>query len=108
MGDCLHELSQYETAHQEYSARAVSSRSTRPLEAPDLWRRLAENVADVGDSLYRDEETQQALPVYQLLMTDAGLASTSVLYTDRPSLLPHRTEGVGLAQGAADGTPLPS
>src|SRR5213078_4132165 len=81
IADCLHELNQFEKAHQEYLRASRFEQINASLEAPDLWRRLAENVADWGDSLYRDDQTPQATPIYTLLMTDGGVASNSVLYT---------------------------
>jgi hypothetical protein len=106
MGDCLNELSQYEQAQEEYLRASRFGQINAALEAPDLWRRLAENIAEWGDSRYREEETNQALPVYQLLMTEAGLASTSVLYTT-PSLLPTGQKVAAWLKALADGTPLP-
>jgi hypothetical protein len=106
MGDCLRQLNQFAQAHQEYLRASQYQAINKPLEAPDLWRRMAENVADWGDSLYRDEQTQAALPVYELLMKNDFLASSSEFYTS-PNLAPTGQTAAAWLKALKDGTPLP-
>ncbi len=80
MGDCHHHLGEFEQAQEEYRRAAGHRFINLNVEAPDLWRRLALNVQEWGDSLYRKGDTEAALPIYQLLMDEARAATDSFLY----------------------------
>ena len=106
MGDCLRQLNQFAQAHQEYLRASQYEGINKALEAPDLWRRMAENVADWGDSLYRDDQTQAAVPVYELLMKNDFLASNSEFYTSA-NLAPTGQAAAAWLKALKDETPLP-
>jgi hypothetical protein len=57
------------------------------VEAPYLWGRLALLYLDWGDSLFRQGDSQDALPIYSRVINPDDTAPTSVLYTT-PSLTP--------------------
>ncbi len=106
MGDCLRQLNRFAQAHQEYLRASQYEGINKALEAPDLWRRMAENVADWGDSLYRDDQTQAAVPVYELLMKNDFLASNSEFYTSA-NLAPTGQAAAAWLKALKDETPLP-
>ena len=81
MGDCHMHLGEHEEAQSQYGRASRYDFINLTREAPDLWRRMAENVVAWGDSLYRVGRTDEALPVYDLLMGDDRLASDSLFYT---------------------------
>lgn len=106
MGDCHSRLGEYEAAQEQYQRAASYELINLKLEAPDLWRRIGENVVAWGDSLYRDGETEEALPIYQLLMTEDGRASSSFLYT-QVSLKPTGDQVAAWLDAVADDAALP-
>ena len=99
MGDCHYEIGEYEDAQAQFRRAAAYPSINRPLEAPDLWRRIAENVLAWGDSLYKNDLAQNALPIYRLLVLETDTAPASFLYTDA-SLSPTGTDGQSVAGGS--------
>ncbi len=87
IADCLHQLQRFEAAHEEYSRASRYELINLALEAPDLWRRMADNVLAWGDALYRAGDGQSALPVYELLLKQDTTPGSSLFYTS-PSLSP--------------------
>lgn len=81
LGDCYSQLGQYELAESYYLQAAGYSYLNPALEAPSLWGRLADNTLRWGDSLYRAEQMDDAKPIYSKLITQAGAAGGSQLYT---------------------------
>jgi tetratricopeptide (TPR) repeat protein len=106
MGDCLHAMNQFAAAHDEYVRASQSDVINVPLEAPDLWRRMAQNIADWGDALYRDDLTDAAADVYALLVQPDELAPSSLLYTT-PALTPTGQAVTAWLKALHDETPLP-
>lgn len=106
MGDCYQRLGEFAAAQEQYLRAARYQFINLEAEAPNLWQRLAENVLAWGDSLYREEETQQALPIYGLIMTPQTVAANSVLYTT-VSLAPTGAVVKGWIEALVNGTPLP-
>ena len=82
MGDCLHHLGEYEEAQKEYRRAGQYRHISIPLEAANLWRRLAENILAWGDSFYRAGDTEQAIAVYSTVMDQQRQAADSFLYND--------------------------
>ncbi len=87
IGDCYHHLNEFEKAQEQYRRAASHDLVNRNVEAPDLWRRLAENAAAWGNSLFRNEDPQAALPVFNLVVNERNEAPASFLYT-LPALAP--------------------
>jgi tetratricopeptide (TPR) repeat protein len=87
IGDCYHHLEEFDKAQEQYRRAASHDLINRNVEAPDLWRRLAETAAAWGNSLFRNEDPQAALPVYNLVVNERNEAPASFLYT-LPALAP--------------------
>lgn len=81
MGDCHHHLGEFAEAQAQYRRASEYQFINTELEAPDLWRRLAENHLRWGDSLYRDGKTAEALPIYEVVMDLHHAATNSFLYS---------------------------
>jgi Tc toxin complex TcA C-terminal TcB-binding domain len=81
LGDCFSGSGQYALAESYYLQAAAYSYINLALEAPALWVRLADNTVRWGDSLYRDERVDDCRPIYSKVITQAGEAGTSPLYT---------------------------
>jgi hypothetical protein len=98
LGDCYQAAGNYERAEQYYLQTAQYSYLNPALEAPGLWTRLARNVADWGDALYRDERLDEARAVYsKLIQSDGKAAATSALFTT-PSLAQPAAQALALIQ----------
>ena len=106
IGDCLNRLNRFAAAHEQYERASRYSMINTELEAPDLWRRMAENIAAWGDSLYQEEQTELALPVYGLLMTPTFEKADSVLYSGE-SLAPTGTAVAAWLDAVRADTELP-
>jgi hypothetical protein len=81
LGDCYSQLGQFAIAESYYLQTAAYSWINTALEVPALWIRLAENTVRWGDSLYRSERMDEAKTVYAKLVTNAGAAGASPLYS---------------------------
>jgi hypothetical protein len=106
MGDCYHHLGNYAAAQEQYLRASRYEMINLVLEAPDLWRRLAENVVAWGDSLYREGQTQDALPIYGFLMTPESQPSNAFFYTVASLVPTGQTVAVWL-QAVRDNAALP-
>jgi len=82
MGGCFQQLQEYQNAENEYRRAAAFQFVNLQLEAPDLWRRVAENTLAWGDSFYRDGDSNGALPIYGNMVASDASAPNSFLYTD--------------------------
>jgi hypothetical protein len=82
LGDCYHELGNYDRAEQYYLQAAGYSYINTALEAPALWVKLAQNLLAWGDDHYRHEQIEQARGVYTRLVTaEGGVDEQSPLYS---------------------------
>ena len=72
LGDCYHELGNYERAETYYLQAANYSYINRTLEVPNLWVKIANNIREWGDRLYKDEDIEAASAIYGKLMTQEG------------------------------------
>ena len=106
MGDCHYEIGEYQDAQTQFRRAAAYPSINRPLEAPDLWRRIAENVLAWGDSLYKNDLAQDALPIYRLLVLETDTAPASFPYTDA-SLSPTGTAVKAWLAAVAANQPQP-
>ena len=81
LGDCYHEQGNYQRAEQYYLQAARYSFISRRLEAPNLWVKLAQNVLEWGDRLYKEEKIEAATEIYSKLVTQEGtINDNSPLY----------------------------
>ena len=87
LGDCYTALGDWADAEASYLQAAAYQYLNATIEAPQLWAKLAEMYVLWGDSLYRGGDPQNALPVYEHVVTQGGAVPTSSLYTT-PGLAP--------------------
>jgi hypothetical protein len=87
LAECYHALGQYDAAESLYFQAAGYEFLNAEVEAPYLWIRLATLYLDWGDSLFRQDQAADALPIYQRVLMPNDTAPTSALYTS-PALKP--------------------
>jgi tetratricopeptide (TPR) repeat protein len=81
IGDALHGLGRYAQAEASYKQAAAYKYLNQAYEAPAVWLKLAANVMQWGDSLYRDEQIEAAKTQYEKFVTeDFDAPATSFLY----------------------------
>lgn len=82
LGDCYHALGDFARAEKYYLQAANYTYINQKLEVPALWARLAANIVDWGDRLYRQEYIEECQDIYARLITRDGTApDDSPLYT---------------------------
>jgi hypothetical protein len=74
LGDCYQQLGNFARAEEYYLQAAAYSFINTALEVPALWIRLANNVMQWGDHLYRQEQDDAAKTVYRKLIKEDGTA----------------------------------
>src|SRR5437773_1816264 len=72
-GDCYHALGDFPRARDAFLQVASYPYLNAAIEAPLLWKRLAQNYLDWGDSLFRNDLSADALAIYSQVV---GHAST--------------------------------
>lgn len=85
IGDCLHELGQFDKAEASYLQASGYTYLNANIEAPALWIKLANNALEWGNSIYKTEDLQGAGVQYAKLVTMEGNVPNSFLYST-PSL----------------------
>ncbi|MGB7554669.1 MAG: tetratricopeptide repeat protein [Candidatus Korobacteraceae bacterium] len=81
LGDCYHQLGDFATAEQRYLQAATYEYLNTPIEVPFLWQRLAKLYLDWGNSLFRDGDPTDALPIFEkVVVHDATVPATAPLY----------------------------
>jgi tetratricopeptide (TPR) repeat protein len=80
LGDCHRQLGEYERAEEYYLKAADYEYLNRDLESVNLWGKLAKNVRQWGDSVYREDDLEGAMKIYRKLLTSEGTAPASPLY----------------------------
>ena len=88
MGDCFNALGQYLKAEEYYILASKYSFLNKQVEATALWIRMARNVINWGDSLYKDEDLPQAKIQYTKLITEDGHVPGSYLYNTDALVVP--------------------
>ncbi|MCC7209505.1 MAG: hypothetical protein IT323_19505 [Anaerolineae bacterium] len=82
LGDCYNGLGEFNTAETYYLQAANYQYINLSLEVPALWQKLARNVLNWGDSLYKADEFQNALDVYRKVLNVPG--ATPVVEPNAP------------------------
>jgi hypothetical protein len=99
LAECYHALGNYSQAEVWYVKAAQYAYINATIEAPYVWSHLAQLYLDWGNSLFREGDAAEALPIYEnVLATDGNAFSaptTGSLYTEN-----------GLAAPAADANTL--
>jgi hypothetical protein len=81
LAECHHALGDWETAATWYERAAGYPYLNANIEAPYVWSRLATLYRDWGDSLFRADEPDEALPIYERVLTLDGNPGGSPLFT---------------------------
>jgi hypothetical protein len=81
LAECHHALGDWETAATWYERAAGYRYLNANIEAPYVWSRLAMLYRDWGDSLFRADEPEEALPIYERVLTLDGDPGASPLFT---------------------------
>jgi tetratricopeptide (TPR) repeat protein len=98
LGDCYHELGDYEAAQTNYLKAADYEFINTTLEVPSLWQRLARNVLDWGDRFYRADEFELAVTTYRTVLEPPG--GVAVVAPDSPLYAHGKLKIVGDAVAA--------
>ena len=85
LGDCYHQLGNFERADEYYLQAAQYSYLNPTLEAPALWIRLATNAQVWGDHLYKQEQLDAAKEVYGKVVTSDGKSPAGSPLYDLPA-----------------------
>jgi hypothetical protein len=92
LAECYHALGDYARAETFYFQAASYQYLNQAVEADYVWLRLATLYLDWGNSLFRQDDAQGALPVYQNVLNPDFTAPNSRLYTT-PALKPGADQG---------------
>jgi len=84
LAECYHALGDYADAETQYLQAASYQYLNTTVEAPYLWARLATLYLDWGDSLFRQGDATDALPIYSRVINPDDTQPASVLYTTAP------------------------
>ncbi len=80
MGDCYHELGEYNSALAQYTKAGTYQFINQPIEIPALWIKVAQNYLVWGDDRYRQNEVSSALDLYSKIILPDDTAPNSELY----------------------------
>jgi hypothetical protein len=81
LAECYHAMGDYARAEQHYLEAAGYQFLNVAVEGAYVWQRLASLYLDWGNSFFRDDDAQSALPIYQnVVMIDATVPNAA-LYT---------------------------
>lgn len=81
LAEAYHALGDWATAESWYLIAAAYQYINATVEAPFVWSRLATLYLDWGNSYFRSDDAQSALPIYERVLTVAGAAPAGPLYT---------------------------
>jgi hypothetical protein len=81
LGESYAALGDYAKAETEFFAVAGYPYINTAIEVPYVWQRLASLYLDWGNSLFRTDQAQAAMPIYQNVLNPDNSAPHSKLYT---------------------------
>ena len=81
IGDCFQELGQFTKAEEYYIQATGYSYLNKNIEATMLWTKMAQNIINWGNSLYKSEKIAEAKAQYSKLITATGTVPNSYFYT---------------------------
>jgi hypothetical protein len=81
LAEGYHALGDYADAETQYVQAARYQYLNTTVEAPYLWARLATLYLDWGDSLFRQGDAGDAMPIYSRVINPDDTKPASVLYT---------------------------
>ena len=88
IGDCFNELGQYEKAEEYFLMSSKYSYLNKKIEGTVLWIRLARNTIEWGDSLYKEEDLDNAKTQYSKLISEDGNVPNSFFYNTTSLSIP--------------------
>lgn len=80
LGDCYNQLGDYEKAENQYLSAANYEYINKNIEAPYIWKKLANNLLLWGDSFYKVNKFEDALTTYGKVVEPLG--SSSIVNAD--------------------------
>jgi hypothetical protein len=81
LAECYHALGDFARAESLYFRAASYQFLNAAAEAPYVWQRLATLYLDWGNSFFRDDQPEEALPIYSRVITLDAAVPASTLYT---------------------------
>ncbi|MGH9154283.1 MAG: hypothetical protein ACRD1K_00135 [Acidimicrobiales bacterium] len=81
LAECYHGLGEFETAENYYLEAAGYEFLNAEVEAPYVWQRIATLYLDAGNSRFREDDPQGALPSYAKVIGADDSEPASPLYT---------------------------
>ena len=81
LAECYHGLGEFERAEDYYLEAASYEFLNAEVEAPYVWQRLATLYLDSGNSRFREDDPQGALPIYSKVIGADDSEPSSPLYT---------------------------
>jgi hypothetical protein len=81
LAECYHALGDFAQAETKYFAAASYQYLNALIEAPYLWQRIATLYLDWGNSLFRNDQAPDALPIYLRVVGLNSTVPTSALFT---------------------------
>jgi receptor-binding and translocation channel-forming TcA subunit of Tc toxin len=105
LAECYHALGDYQKAEAQYFSAASYAFLNPDVEAVYLFKRLAVLYLDWGNSLFRDGNAADALPIYQNVLMADGTVPSSPLYKTA-SLSPGATIGQNIIGNLANAAAL--
>jgi hypothetical protein len=94
LAECYHALGDWPNAEANYLTAAGYGFINKAIEGPYIWTRLGQLYVDWGDSLYREDDAQNALPIYARILNPDDTAPSSQLWT-----LPGLSNAATIARG---------
>jgi hypothetical protein len=90
LGDCYRQLGEFGRAEEYYLKAADYEYLNHELEATNLWGKLAKNIQQWGDSVYREDNLEGAMKIYRKLLTREGAEPDAPLYQKDAFEVPQR------------------
>ncbi len=81
LGDALHAIGRYADAEKSFRQAADYNHINRTHEATAVWIKMATNIGDWGDSLYKLRKVEAAKAQYAKIVTEDFQPSAAYLYT---------------------------
>jgi len=81
IGDCYHRLGRFQNAENNYRLATKYSFLNKHIEASLLWKKLARNALEWGETLYRQEDIAGAKKQFEKIIKTDGTEPNSFLYS---------------------------
>lgn len=81
LAECYAASGKYSTAEGYYLQAANYQYLNLTIEAPYIWQRLVELYLDWGNELFRSDQAQDAITIYERVLMHDGTVPNSTIYT---------------------------